>query len=161
LRLFSSGGYGLALAALALVIFGAIECSQNFSNIPLEQFGQHWSSPSSILSSLGSLTFWTHIMTAKMIFSSSLFLREVFSRKVLILEAFGKVLYSTSRTWLKLKWKNFSNFFKRINLFGKTILVSIVENVGAGLKNDKQLCLVIYGTGRLTLPYSWAHKLHA
>jgi len=26
LRLFSFGGYGLALAALALVIFGAIEC---------------------------------------------------------------------------------------------------------------------------------------
>jgi len=27
LRLFSFGGYGLALAALALVVFGAIECS--------------------------------------------------------------------------------------------------------------------------------------
>jgi len=26
LRLFSFGGYGLALAALALVVFGAIEC---------------------------------------------------------------------------------------------------------------------------------------
>jgi len=26
LRLFSIGGYGLALAALALVVFGAIEC---------------------------------------------------------------------------------------------------------------------------------------
>jgi len=26
LRLFSLGGYGLALAALALVVFGAIEC---------------------------------------------------------------------------------------------------------------------------------------
>jgi len=26
LRLFSFGGYGLALAALALVLFGAIEC---------------------------------------------------------------------------------------------------------------------------------------
>jgi len=28
LRLFSFGGYGLALAALALVVFGAIECPQ-------------------------------------------------------------------------------------------------------------------------------------
>jgi len=27
LRLFSFGGYGLALAALALAVFGAIECS--------------------------------------------------------------------------------------------------------------------------------------
>jgi len=26
LRLFSFGGYGLALAALALVVFGAMEC---------------------------------------------------------------------------------------------------------------------------------------
>jgi len=26
LRLFTFGGYGLALAALALVVFGAIEC---------------------------------------------------------------------------------------------------------------------------------------
>jgi len=26
LRLFSFGGYGLVLAALALVVFGAIEC---------------------------------------------------------------------------------------------------------------------------------------
>jgi len=26
LRLFSFGGYGLALAALALMVFGAIEC---------------------------------------------------------------------------------------------------------------------------------------
>jgi len=30
LRLFSFGGYGLALAALALVVFGAIECPSNF-----------------------------------------------------------------------------------------------------------------------------------
>jgi len=30
LRLFSFGGYGLALAALALVVFGAIECPQYF-----------------------------------------------------------------------------------------------------------------------------------
>jgi len=29
LRLFSFGGYGLALAALALVVFGAIECLPN------------------------------------------------------------------------------------------------------------------------------------
>jgi len=29
LRLFSFGGYGLALAALALVVFGAIECPQH------------------------------------------------------------------------------------------------------------------------------------
>jgi len=29
LRLFSCGGYGLALAALALVVFGAIECPPN------------------------------------------------------------------------------------------------------------------------------------
>jgi len=29
LRLFSFGGYGLALAALALVVFGAIECPPN------------------------------------------------------------------------------------------------------------------------------------
>jgi len=28
LRRFSFGGYGLALAALALVVFGAIECPQ-------------------------------------------------------------------------------------------------------------------------------------
>jgi len=26
LRLFSFGGYGLALAAMALIVFGAIEC---------------------------------------------------------------------------------------------------------------------------------------
>jgi len=32
LRLFSFGGYGLALVALALVVFGAIECI-NFSKI--------------------------------------------------------------------------------------------------------------------------------
>jgi len=31
LRLFSFGGYGLALAALALVVFGAIECPPSFS----------------------------------------------------------------------------------------------------------------------------------
>jgi len=30
LRLFSFGGYGLALAALALVVFGAIECPPDF-----------------------------------------------------------------------------------------------------------------------------------
>jgi len=30
LRLFSFGGYGLALAALALVVFGAIECPPHF-----------------------------------------------------------------------------------------------------------------------------------
>jgi len=30
LRLFSFGGCGLALAALALVVFGAIECPPNF-----------------------------------------------------------------------------------------------------------------------------------
>jgi len=29
LRLFPFGGYGLALAALALVVFGAIECPPN------------------------------------------------------------------------------------------------------------------------------------
>jgi len=31
LRLFSFGSYGLALAALALVVFGAIECPPYFS----------------------------------------------------------------------------------------------------------------------------------
>jgi len=31
LRLFSFGGYGLALAALALLVFGAIECPLLFS----------------------------------------------------------------------------------------------------------------------------------
>jgi len=31
LRLFSFGGYGLALVALALVIFGAIECPPQYS----------------------------------------------------------------------------------------------------------------------------------
>jgi len=30
LRLFSFGGYGLALAALALVVFGAIECPPKY-----------------------------------------------------------------------------------------------------------------------------------
>jgi len=30
LRLFSFGGYGLALVALALVVFGAIECPPQF-----------------------------------------------------------------------------------------------------------------------------------
>jgi len=30
LRLFSFGGYGLALAALALVVFGGIECPPEF-----------------------------------------------------------------------------------------------------------------------------------
>jgi len=33
LRLFSFGGYGLALAALALVVFGAIECPPFFKEI--------------------------------------------------------------------------------------------------------------------------------
>jgi len=33
LRLFSFGGYGLALAALALVVFGAIECPPKISRI--------------------------------------------------------------------------------------------------------------------------------
>jgi len=32
LRLFSFGGYGLALAALALVVFGAIECPPELCN---------------------------------------------------------------------------------------------------------------------------------
>jgi len=34
LRLFSFGGYGLALAALALVVFGAIECPPFFLTFP-------------------------------------------------------------------------------------------------------------------------------
>jgi len=33
LRLFSFGIYGLALAALALVVFGAIECPPMFSGL--------------------------------------------------------------------------------------------------------------------------------
>jgi len=37
LRLFSFGGYGLALAALALVVFGVIECSP-FKTIFLKIF---------------------------------------------------------------------------------------------------------------------------
>jgi len=32
LRLFSFGGYGLALAALAFMVFGAIECPPNIPN---------------------------------------------------------------------------------------------------------------------------------
>jgi len=38
LRLFSFGGYGLALAALALIVFGAIEC------LPVKQanLGHHF-----------------------------------------------------------------------------------------------------------------------
>jgi len=32
LRLFSFGGYGLALAALALMVFGAIECPPSNAN---------------------------------------------------------------------------------------------------------------------------------
>jgi len=36
LRLFSFGGYGLALAALALVVFGAIECPP-IRNVPGSQ----------------------------------------------------------------------------------------------------------------------------
>jgi len=37
LRLFSFGGYGLALAALALLVFGAIECPPPKSGL-LENF---------------------------------------------------------------------------------------------------------------------------
>jgi len=37
LRLFSFGGYGLALAALALVLFGAIECPPKIQNALLFQ----------------------------------------------------------------------------------------------------------------------------
>jgi len=33
LRLFSFGGYGLALAALVLVVFGAIECPPKLTHI--------------------------------------------------------------------------------------------------------------------------------
>jgi len=46
LRLFSFGGYGLALAALALMVFGAIECPPfRFTRICFEEgfsmiFGQ-------------------------------------------------------------------------------------------------------------------------
>ena len=36
MRLFSLGGYGLALAALALMVFGAIECPP-FRNIYLPE----------------------------------------------------------------------------------------------------------------------------
>ena len=36
LRLFSFGGYGLALAALALVVFGAIECPPHFLPLAFE-----------------------------------------------------------------------------------------------------------------------------
>jgi len=42
LRLFSFGGYGLALAALALVVFGAIECPplrSTFRILPLTLLG--------------------------------------------------------------------------------------------------------------------------
>jgi len=34
LRLFSFGGYGLALAALALMVFGAIECLPKYLESP-------------------------------------------------------------------------------------------------------------------------------
>jgi len=37
LRLFSFGGYGLALVALALVVFGAIECPPHVFNPKHEQ----------------------------------------------------------------------------------------------------------------------------
>jgi len=50
LRLFSFGGYGLALAALALVVFGAIECPPNnkkkkiitftYSDVETSRWGQ-------------------------------------------------------------------------------------------------------------------------
>jgi len=42
LLLFSFGGYGLALAALALVVFGAIECSPGFLCIALDFNGKGW-----------------------------------------------------------------------------------------------------------------------
>jgi len=38
LRLFSFGGYGLALAALALVVFGAIECPPKIQPLVLNLF---------------------------------------------------------------------------------------------------------------------------
>jgi len=43
LRIFSFGGYGLALAALALVVFGAIECPPIKRNVisPQNQIPQH------------------------------------------------------------------------------------------------------------------------
>jgi len=37
LRLFSFGGYGLALAALALMVFGAIECPPEVDELSLFQ----------------------------------------------------------------------------------------------------------------------------
>jgi len=37
LRLFSFGAYGLALAALALVVFGAIECPPNFASKGIQE----------------------------------------------------------------------------------------------------------------------------
>jgi len=37
LRLFSFGGYGLALAALALVVFDAIECLPHLLSLLLHQ----------------------------------------------------------------------------------------------------------------------------
>jgi len=39
LRLFSFGGYGLTLAALALVVFGAIECPSKKSYLAKEISG--------------------------------------------------------------------------------------------------------------------------
>jgi len=38
LRLSSFGGYGLALAALALVVFGAIECPRTLPTIHFTDF---------------------------------------------------------------------------------------------------------------------------
>jgi len=39
LQLFSFGGHGLALAALALVVFGAIECPPGKFSIAVKTFG--------------------------------------------------------------------------------------------------------------------------
>jgi len=41
LRLFSFGGYGLALAALARVVFGAIECPPSVFTVPHEPLSEN------------------------------------------------------------------------------------------------------------------------
>jgi len=48
LRLFSFGGYGLALAALALVVFGAVECPPRSPTFLMKNTpGYFWGYPQS------------------------------------------------------------------------------------------------------------------
>jgi len=58
LRLFSFGGYGLALAALALVVFGAIEC-------PLPPQQPIFTSTKSLMTSYLKKKYAIHIVKLK------------------------------------------------------------------------------------------------